>query len=144
MPKNAVNHLPGFITRSSSNVPACYSAVLARTVTGFRADRHNELSGTARQIAPRRYQLHRRYNSVAWQTTMAIRHAGSAVRRDGAASFAEAAPFAGLDADDRLVAAIAVRLEHGCLAFADIEPVLAKGIHDVRLVRDDHGVAAGR
>jgi hypothetical protein len=38
----------------------------------------------------------------------------------------------------------AVRLEHRGLAFLDVEPVLAERIHDVGLVADDHGVAAGR
>ena len=52
------------------------------------------------------------------------------------------APVAGQDPGNRFVAAIAVRLEHRCLAFADVEPVLAERIHDVRLVRHDHGVGA--
>src|SRR5882762_2950991 len=54
------------------------------------------------------------------------------------------APLVRLDSDDELVTAIAVRLEHRCFAFADVEPVLAERIHDVRLVRHDHNVAAGR
>src|SRR6267142_5483051 len=54
------------------------------------------------------------------------------------------APYIRLDSDNELVTAIAVRLEHRCFAFADVEPVLAKRIHDVRLVRYDHNVAAGR
>src|SRR5258708_21352397 len=41
-------------------------------------------------------------------------------------------------ADVGVLPAIAVRLEHRCFAFADIEPVLAERIHDVRLVRHDH------
>src|SRR5438034_583740 len=55
----------------------------------------------------------------------------------------QGAPLVRLDADHRLVAALPVRLEHGSLAFTDVEPVLAEGIHDVRFVRDDHGIAAG-
>src|SRR6267154_4809937 len=54
------------------------------------------------------------------------------------------APLVRLDSDNELVTAIAVRLEHRCFAFADVEPVLAKRIHDVRLVRHDYNVAAGR
>src|SRR6266704_6377031 len=54
------------------------------------------------------------------------------------------APLVRLDSDNEPVTAIAVRLEHRCFAFADVEPVLAESIHDVRLVRHDHNVAAGR
>src|SRR6266481_6991895 len=56
----------------------------------------------------------------------------------------KSAPLARLDTDHQPVTAIAVRREHRCLAFADIEPVLAECIDDVRLVRNDHKVVVGR
>jgi hydroxyacylglutathione hydrolase len=52
-------------------------------------------------------------------------------------------PFIRPHARDQLVPA-AIRFEHRRLAFAHIEPILAEGVHDVRLVRDDDDVAAGR
>src|SRR5262245_31897024 len=56
----------------------------------------------------------------------------------------ELAPVAGLDPRNRLVAAVAVRPEHRGFAFADIEPVLAESIQDVRLMRDHDNIGACR
>lgn len=57
---------------------------------------------------------------------------------------AQACPVAGLDPDDCLVSAVAVRLKHRSLALVHIEPVFAESIENVRLVRDHDDVGAGR
>src|SRR6476620_6654320 len=84
---------------------------------------------------------------LSWDSTTEPRsrpNPMTAVRRCAALlRLRQGGPLVRLDADHRLVAALPVRLEDGGLAFADIEPVLAEGIHDVRLVRDDHDIAAG-
>src|SRR4029077_2708541 len=58
-------------------------------------------------------------------------------------SLCELAPVTGLDPGDRFVAAVAVRPEHRCFAFSNVEPVFAESIHDVRFMCDDDDIGAG-
>src|SRR5690349_5731913 len=46
-------------------------------------------------------------------------------------------PRAGLDANDKAITALAVRLEYGRLALAYVGPVFPESVHDIRLVRND-------
>ena len=55
----------------------------------------------------------------------------------------QARPICGLHARDGGEAALAVGPEDRGLAFADVEPVLAEGVHDVGLMGDDDDVRAG-
>src|SRR5207237_1768949 len=54
----------------------------------------------------------------------------------------ELGPVSGLNARNEFRSAISIRLEDRGLALADVEPVLAERIHDVRLVRDEYDVRA--
>ena len=56
----------------------------------------------------------------------------------------ELAPGTGLNSDDQLVAPVPVWFEHGRFTLANVEPIFAKGIQDVRLVRDHNDIGARR
>src|SRR5262249_43223784 len=56
----------------------------------------------------------------------------------------ELTPGASLNSDDRLVATVSVWFEYGRFTLANVEPVFAKGIQDVWLVRDHNDICARR